>query len=176
MKASLDEDQTDIVPFTKGESRSVENIADVAATQNAIPLIFQCHDPATIFIPNTIAETPLNVVPSGHHLKSHAVPSPDGALIETIRKLAPSVPSFSHSIQLLQKILRRWDWPAFLVMRKPSRPSASIEPIRRRTQRAFPKPRSTSPSCVNGNVRPAPLRSGFRNARSVLQVIYTFLV
>src|SRR2546430_9205618 len=121
MKASLDEDQTDIVPFTKGESRSVENIADVAATQNAIPLIFQCHDPATIFIPNTIAETPPKVVPSGHHLKGET--------------------------QRLQTNLRRWDWPAFLVMRKSARPSASIESIRRRTQRAFPKPRSTSPSC-----------------------------
>ena len=83
MKASLDEDQTDIVPFTNREFRSVENIADVSATQNAIPLIFQCHDPATIFIPNTIAETPPKVVPSGHHLKSDT--------------------------QRLRKNLRRWD-------------------------------------------------------------------
>src|SRR5437879_7775264 len=98
MKASLDEDQTDIVPFTKGESRSVENIADVSATQNVIPLIFQCHDPATIFIPNTIAEAALKVVPSGHHLKSDA--------------------------QRRRKNLRRWDWSAFLQMRKPSRPTA----------------------------------------------------
>src|SRR5205814_1786208 len=103
MKASLDEDQTDIVPFTKGESRSVENIADVAATQNAIPLIFQCPNHATIFIPDTIAETPLNVVPSGHHLKGNAVLPSDGVLFSKIRKFAPSVPSFSHSIQRLQK-------------------------------------------------------------------------
>ena len=65
----LDDDQTDIVQFTQREFRSVENIADVSATQNAIPLIFQCHDLATIFIPNTIAEAALKVVPSGHHLK-----------------------------------------------------------------------------------------------------------
>src|SRR5947207_12407393 len=89
----LDDDQTDIVQFTQREFRSVENIAHVSATQNAIPLIFQCHDPAPIFIPDTIAQTVLNVVPSGHHLKSHAVPSPARALIKTIRKLAPSVPS-----------------------------------------------------------------------------------
>ena len=105
----------------------MENIADVAATQNAIPLIFQCPNHATIFIPDTIAETPLNVVPSGHHLKGNAVLPSDGVLFSKIRKFAPSVPSFSHSIQLLQKNLRRWDWPAFLVMRKPARPSASIE-------------------------------------------------
>ena len=69
MKASLDEGQTDIVQFTQREFRSVENIAHVSATQNAIPLIFQCHGPATIFIPNIIAEAALKVVPSGHHLK-----------------------------------------------------------------------------------------------------------
>src|SRR5437899_11927269 len=103
MKASLDEDQTDIVQFTNRESRSVENIADVSATQNAIPLIFQCHDPAPIFIPDTIAEAALKVVPSGHHLKGDAVLPSDGVLFSKNRKFAPSVPSFSHSIQLLQK-------------------------------------------------------------------------
>ena len=88
----------------------MENIADVAATQNAIPLIFQCPNHATIFIPDTIAETPLNVVPSGHHLKGNAVLPSDGVLFSKIRKFAPSVPSFSHSIQRLQKNLRRFDW------------------------------------------------------------------
>ena len=140
MKASLDEDQTDIVQFMERESRSVENIADVSATQNDIPLIFQCHDPATIFIPNTIAEAALNVVPSGHHLKSQAVPSPDGALIKTIRKFAPSVPSFSHSIQILQKNLRRWDWPAFLetVQTQRLRRNLSGGALNERSQNAAP--------------------------------------
>ena len=114
MKASLDEDQTDIVQFMERESRSVENIADVSATQNAISLIFQCHDHATIFISDTIAETRLKVVPSGHHLKSDT--------------------------QRLRKNLRRWDWPAFLetVQTQRLRRNLSGGALNERSQNAAP--------------------------------------
>jgi len=63
---------------------------------------------------------------------------------------------------------RRFDWPAFLraLGNRPDK-SPLIEPRRSRTQRAFVKPRSTSPSSVH--ITPDLLRfaAGFRNARSV---------
>jgi hypothetical protein len=62
---------------------------------------------------------------------------------------------------------RRFDCPAFLVPQKPARQSASAEPMRSRTQRAFLKPRSTAPSSVHATPDLLRSASGFRNTRSL---------